>query len=163
MANIAAAAGVSRPALYQYFDNKDDVFAAAFVGLFEDLVSSALDALDGPGTIAERLDGFLQGYEGDLWERMSSSPYIDEIMDAKNDQVAGAAARVVARLSDGLSALLAETIPHSAVVDRESHATAIELLRLAPKGFRFDQPSVVVFRRRLTALAQFVAAGLVDD
>ncbi len=163
MANIATAAGVSRPALYQYFANKDEIFAAAFVGLFEDLVSNALDALDRPGTVAERLDGFLQGYEGELWERMSSSPHIDEIIDAKNDDVAATAAQVVARLSDGLSTLLADAAPHSANSDRERQATAIELLRLAPKGFRFDQPSVAVFRRRLTALAHFVAAGLVDD
>jgi len=163
MAHIAAAAGVSRPALYQYYGNKDEIFAAAFVGLFEDLVSSALDALDRPGTVAERLEGFLQAYEGDLWERMSASPYVDEIIDAKNDQVAAAAAQVVARLSNGLSTLLIDAAPRSANVDQERHAAAIELLRLAPKGFRFDQPSVAVFRRRLTALAQFVAAGLVAD
>ena len=35
MANIAEAAGVSRPAVYQYFSDKDDVFAAAFTSVFE--------------------------------------------------------------------------------------------------------------------------------
>ena len=31
MANIADAAGMSRPALYQYFRNKGDIYASAFV------------------------------------------------------------------------------------------------------------------------------------
>lgn len=33
MANIAEAAGMSRPALYQYFRDKDDIFQSAFVVL----------------------------------------------------------------------------------------------------------------------------------
>lgn len=155
MANIAAAAGVSRPALYQYFANKDEIFASAFVGLFEDLVSRALEALDQPGTMAERLNGFLQRYEGDLWERMSASPYIDEITEAKNEELSATTREVVARLSQGLATHLRQ-----AGVDPDRAATAIELLRLAPNGFRFDRPTTAVFRRRLEALARSVAAGL---
>ena len=97
MAHIAEAAGVSRPALYQYFGDKDEIFASAFVGLFEQLVGSALLALEQPGTTADRLDGFLQRYEGDLFDRMSASPHIDEIAGAKNEQLATAAAAVVSR------------------------------------------------------------------
>ena len=42
MANIADAAGMSRPALYQYFRNKGDIYASAFVALFNDHVDLAL-------------------------------------------------------------------------------------------------------------------------
>jgi AcrR family transcriptional regulator len=35
MANIAEAAGLSRSARYQYFCNKADIFASAFVAVFE--------------------------------------------------------------------------------------------------------------------------------
>ena len=162
MANIAQAAGVSRPALYQYFADKEEIFASAFVGLFEQLVERALHALEQPGAVADRLDQFLQRYEGDLFERMAASPHVDEIIGAKNDQVAAATAEVVARLADGLRTFLASVAPGESSAMRQRRAAWIELLRLAPKGLRFDQPSVEVLRCRLTELAHVVAAAIDD-
>lgn len=160
MANIAEAAGVSRPALYQYFGDKDEIFARAFVGLFEQLVEAALDALEQPGTAADRLDGFLQRYEGDLFERMSASPHVDEIIGAKNEQVTEAAAAVVARLSHGLETFFVSVSPGNSRATEAQRTNWIELLRLAPKGLRFDQPTVALLRGRLTALAHVVASAI---
>ena len=160
MANIAEAAGVSRPALYQYFSDKDEIFASAFVGLFEQLVHRALVALEQPGTTADRLDEFLQRYEGDLFERMSASPHVDEIIGAKNEQVAAAAAEVVSRLAAGLEIFIASVAPGDGAGDRARRSAWIELLRLAPKGLRFDQPNIDVLRERLTALAHVVASAI---
>lgn len=160
MARIAEAAGMSRPALYQYFGDKDEIFASAFVGLFEDLVDGAVLALEGSGTTAERLDGFLQRYEGDLFERMSASRHVDEIIGAKNEQVAAAAAEVVARLSDSLDAHLDAAVPGPSAAQDARRTGWVEMLRLAPKGFRFDEPSVAEFRRRLTHLADVVGAAV---
>ena len=87
MAQIAAAAGISRPALYQYFDNKDDVFASAFVALFDAHVDRALEAFGQPVSLSARLDLLLQRFDGDLWERLAASPYADEITSAKSDEV----------------------------------------------------------------------------
>lgn len=160
MAHIAKAAGVSRPALYQYFSDKDEIFSSAFVGLFEQLVDNALDALEQPGTTAERLDGFLQRYEGDLFERMSASPHVDEITGAKNEQLAAATAAVVSRLADGLAAYLASVSTSSGSKARQQRDSWLEMLRLAPKGLRFDQPTVDVFRHRLSTLAAVVATAV---
>lgn len=160
MTNIAEAAGVSRPALYQYFSDKEEIFACAFVGLFEHLVEAALNALEQPGTTAERLDGFLQRYEGDLFERMSASPHVDEIIGAKNEQVAAGAAAVVSRLSEGLDAFLTSAAPGSSPAIRAQRGEWVELLRLAPKGLRFDHPTVALLRGRLTALAHVVASAI---
>ena len=66
MANIAARVGVSRPALYQYFSNKGDIFVSAFVALYDDRADVALAALDINGPLAERLDGFLRATAGRL-------------------------------------------------------------------------------------------------
>lgn len=155
MAHIADAAGMSRPALYQYFRDKGDIFTSAFVALFEDLVERALWALQQPGSTAEQLDGFLQRYEGDLWERMATSPYAEEIIRSKNDDVVAAVAVVVGRLSAGLAAYLEQRSE-----DAQARAEWVELLRWSPKGLTYDRPSVDTFRRRLTALARVVAADL---
>ncbi len=74
MADLARAAGVSRPALYQYFENRSDIFRAAFDAVFSDAADGALAALERPGSVADRLDGFLQRGSGDLFEALAETP-----------------------------------------------------------------------------------------
>ena len=160
MANIADAAGMSRPALYQYFRNKSDIYASAFVALFNDHVDRALQALDDHGTNAHRLDGFLQRFEGDLWEQMAASEHSEEIMGAKSADTAEEIHQVVKRLRSGLATFLTRAAPgggQAATTRREEWA---EVLELSPKGFKFDTPTVSVYRRRLTTLARGVAADI---
>ena len=160
MANIADAAGMSRPALYQYFRNKGDIFASAFLALFNDHVDRALQALDDDGTIARRLDGFLQRFEGDLWEQMAASEHSEEIMSAKTADTAEEIQRVVARLHSGLAAFLAKAYPGRSQAARVRRAEWAEVLELSPKGFKLDKPTVADYRRRLTTLARGVAADI---
>ncbi len=154
MARIAEAANMSRPALYQYFRDKDDIFASAFVALFEEHVDAALAALEHDVTTAEQLEGMLQRFDGDLWQRMAASPHSDEIMSAKNDEVNLAVAKVIARLESGLAAYLED------FADAEKQRAWVDILRLSPKGFKSDQPSVALYRQRLATLAQSVAADI---
>lgn len=160
MANIASAAGLSRPALYQYFKNKGDIFASAFVALLDEQVDRALDALEQAGATAEQLDGFLQKYEGDLWERMAASPHSEEILSAKYQHAADAVATVSARLWDGLASYLKRVSPGRSSADKRRRADWVEILQLSPRGFKLDQPSVDAYRRRLSTLARSVAATI---
>ena len=50
--------------------------------------------------------------------------------------------------------------PGRSAAIRTQRTAWVELLRLAPKGLRLDQPSVAVLRSRLTALASVVASAL---
>jgi TetR/AcrR family transcriptional regulator len=160
MADIADAAGMSRPALYQYFRNKEDIFASAFIHLFDVQVERALAGLDEPGTTAEQLDAFLQRFDGDLWERTSASAHSDEILEAKNAEIVASVDRVVTRLWDGMAAYLNRAAPGRSRAAAERRAGWIEVLKFSPKGLKFDQPAVDVYRRRLAALAASVAADI---
>lgn len=160
MANIADAAGMSRPALYQYFRNKGDIYASAFVALFNDHVDRALQALEIEGTNAQRLDGFLQRFEGDLWEQMAASEHSEEIMSAKTADTAEEIQHVVTRLRSGLAAFLARAAPGRSHAMSARRAEWAEVLELSPKGFKFDTPTVVLYRRRLTTLARGIAADI---
>ena len=155
MADIATAAGISRPALYQYFANKRDIFASAFAALIDEAVDRALAALKAPGGPAEQLDGFLQRFDGDLWDVMAASAHSEEILQTKNELAIDPWVGSLERLHKGLAAYLRR---HGAPKARAGEWA--DLLELSPKGFKIDRPSVAVYRRRLSALAASVAAAL---
>lgn len=157
MAAIAEAAGMSRPALYQYFRNKGDIFSSAFIALLEQHVDLALAALSEPGTVEQRLDAFLQRFEGDLWEHMAASPHSEEIISAKNGDVLTGFRVAAERLWDGCAEHLGEIAPGASAAQRGDW---VELLHYAPKGFKFDRPSIETFRRRLSSVARGLAAEL---
>ncbi|POM24533.1 HTH-type transcriptional regulator MtrR [Actinomadura rubteroloni] len=52
---IAQAAGVSRPALYQHFSGKEDVFRAMGARMLDEVLDAARGAADAPGTLVDRL------------------------------------------------------------------------------------------------------------
>lgn len=155
MANIADAAGMSRPALYLYFENKGAIFASAFAALMEDAVDRALAALAGPGSVASQLEGFLQRFDGDLWEQMAASPHSEDLMSAKYEHAVEATRPAFDRLRRGVAAWARRTGAPAAL-----RTGWLELLDLSPKGFKLDQPTVAVYRRRLTTLARSVAADI---
>jgi AcrR family transcriptional regulator len=155
MVHIAAAAGMSRPALYQYFDNKRDIFASAFASLVDDAADHALAALAEPGTWAERLDQFLQRFDGDLFEQMAASPHSLELLEAKHQHAADAWVGGMQRLHAGLAAQLRRT-----GAPKRRRSEWMEMLELSPKGFKLDHPTVAVYRRRLATLARGVAADI---
>jgi AcrR family transcriptional regulator len=163
MVHIAQAAGLSRPALYQYFDNKRDVFTSAFVLVFEQHAQRALAELVMTGPVAERLDAFLQRFDGDLWERLAASPYADDLMSAKDDALAAELSVAQCRLRAGLATYLSYIRPGRSAAARRERDAWIDLLRMSPLGFKADAPAVAIYRRRLTALAHSVSAAVCED
>lgn len=161
MANIADAAGMSRPALYQYFRNKSDIFASAFTSLVEQSADMALEAFAAPGSAAERIDGLLQRFDGDLWEQMAASPHSEELLETASRLSLNAMAEIFDRYWSGVASVLAASGAGANTADPDaSRAAWIEMLRLAPKGLKSDHPLVDDYRRRLTNLARTVAADI---
>lgn len=156
MADIAEAAGVSRPALYQYFENHADVFRAAFDALLNDSTDAALAALDTDGDPAGRFDGYLQRAFGDGYEALASTPHGAEVIEAKYEFAADVAEAAHERARSGLRAYLRRSGLRGAAASR-----VIDLLLLSPVGLKSDEPEPAEYRRRLTALAAAAAALLV--
>lgn len=160
MADIAEAAGVSRPALYQYFTDKHDVFASAFARVFEVRVDAAIAHLDVDGDRFTVLDGVLQRYDGDLWELTAAAAHHEELMAAKNEAVAAAVGAETTRLWTAVEQWLGRQHPGGSRARTERRAGWLDVLRWAPGGMRQDQPSVADYRRRLTALARSLATDI---
>ncbi len=156
MAEVARAAGLSRPALYQYFANRADLFRSAFQAVLEDATDAALAALAADGTVAERLDRYLQRLSGDGYEMLAATPFGSELMDARHDFAADVADAAAERARNGLWAYV-ETCD---AADDATRRTVIELLVFAPAGLKGGAPSSATYRCRLTGLANAAAALL---
>ncbi|MEM9652754.1 MAG: TetR family transcriptional regulator [Actinomycetota bacterium] len=154
MAAIAAAAGVSRPALYQFFENREDVFRSVLRRTFSDANRAALAELEAEGTMSSRLDGFLQRRFGDTLELVASMPHGAEIMDAHLSIAPDVGQAADRELRAGIEAFLGRGYA-AADVNR-----AVDLLLFGPFGIKNDKPSLAVYRERLTTLADATAALL---
>jgi len=157
MATIAAAAGLSRPALYQYFTDRADLFAAAYVLLLDEATDAALAELELPVPLAAQLDGYLQRISGDGYAMLAATKFGDELLEARHQFAAEAAEAAVRRAHKGLRAHLKAT-----PTDQRSQDRAFEVLTLSTFGLKQDRPSPATYRRRLTFLAGAIARALLE-
>ncbi len=160
MANIAEAAGVSRPALYQYFSDKEDIFAAAFAKVFEERVAAAEAGMASANSHFGALDTMLQRFEGDLWELTYSSPHHDELLEAKSGVVMEAVQAELNRLWVIVEDYLASIVPGNAKARVALRADWLDMLTWSPRGLKLDEPDLATYRRRLTALARSIASEI---
>lgn len=164
MAHIAEQAGMSRPALYQHFQNKGDIFACAFAALVEQRADRALAALEEPGTVAEQRDAFLQNFDGAFWERTAASPYGEELLSATSEYAPKAVGIEMKRIRLGLKKYLRRAgAGQRSAADRARRNGWIDILEFAPRGFKLDRPNLPAYRLRLTALAQSIASDIEEN
>jgi TetR/AcrR family transcriptional regulator len=110
MEDIAAAAGMSRPAVYQYVRSKDDAYRRLAARVYDGALAEARTGAASTGTLAQRLDRALAAKLA-LTERLfNDSPYAHELT-GRNSLVA---AELERRFLTDLTALLAETITSAA-------------------------------------------------
>ena len=158
MADLAGAAGMSRPALYQYFENRSQVFRAAIGAVLRASADAAVAALERDGELVERLDGYLQAAFGDPYEQLAAAAHGAELVDAKHELAADVAATVIAERRRRLESFLRRTcgLRGRALTD------VADLVELAPLGLKADAPAPAILRRRLGALAASAAAAVGD-
>jgi AcrR family transcriptional regulator len=83
MADIADAAGLSRPALYLLFKNKNDIFRAGFELFVEELLGTMESVLAEPGYLPTRVsDAVIAGMVTPFREFVDT-PHGEELFDAK--------------------------------------------------------------------------------
>jgi AcrR family transcriptional regulator len=88
MADIAEVAGMSRPALYQIFKNKQALFRAVVEHVLENMRRGVEAALKGKGSLAVRLGNAMVAREGVFFRLLHASPHAKALDEA---HIAGAA------------------------------------------------------------------------
>jgi AcrR family transcriptional regulator len=157
MNDIAEAASMSRPALYQHYGNKEEVFHAMLSRLLNDAADQALAALTTEPTLEAQLDGFLQRWFGDLTQQVRRTEHGDELMEAK--------ASYAKPVFDTVNKRVAETVAaHFEAVNPDRAGSLTDLLLLSPLGLKYDSPPMSTLRTRFSELAASLAAtALADD
>ena len=157
MADVADGAGMSRPALYQYYANKDEIFTAVLERVLAAAAERALAELNGDGTLAEQLDGFLQRWFGDMVEQLMTTQHGSELVEAKAGHAKPVADAANARVRRALVERVGRAL--DAPRTRADVTELVDLLMLSPLGLKYDSPPIAKFRRRLSSLARTVAEG----
>ncbi|MDD9889096.1 MAG: helix-turn-helix domain containing protein, partial [Gammaproteobacteria bacterium] len=81
MNDIAEAAGISRPALYLIFENKENLFCELSDFRLNQAIDVAIDALATSGELRRRFIQALLVFEKVYYEPVSNSPHGEELMD----------------------------------------------------------------------------------
>jgi AcrR family transcriptional regulator len=163
MEDIAREAGVSRPALYLHFRNKEELFRSLAASLQESALADAETALKATGGIADRVRAALEAKVARMIEVVHDSPHGAELLDASSrlcgDLAAASEARLQRMLEDAFRAAA-----RAGEIDLRgaglSAGAAAELIRLAAYGQKVPGGDPADFRRRLARLVRVFFAGL---
>lgn len=160
MDDIARAANMSRPALYQHYRNKEDIFRSITELFYENAAQAVTAALSEPGSPKELLTQAFLAQGGDAMERLLTSPHGMELIDSgkatAGDVVEAGEARMAAVYSDWLDGLYekAGVAPEMATSDMAASMMA------ALHGIKMNAKDFAGYRTGLRALGALVGAGL---
>lgn len=152
MADIAQAAGMSRPSLYQLFDSKDAIFAAVLRDMGDRALASIAAALPAQRDKRDRLRLVIEQWCVAGYALASTSPEASELVDASND----AAPEVMNAIYSQVESIIADILEPAAGADS---ARAASVLMAAARGFKHKRPSVESYREQMFQTIDIILAA----
>ena len=139
MDDIAKAAGMSRPAVYQYVRNKEDVFRRLAGRIFDAGLERARAAAADGGTLAQRLDRILAVRLAMTQRLFRDSPHASELIGAGARISADLDRAFMGDLADLLTATITEAAAQADLSLRDTDAREItELVLALTRGLEVD-------------------------
>jgi AcrR family transcriptional regulator len=152
MNDIAKAAGISRPALYLMFENKEDLFRGVVLFRQSQGVDLAIATLSATGSIAARFTAAITAFEKVFYEPVAQSPHGAELMDASISIAADLMKKGQDRLEKSLAGTLDEAIANKEVEFTRVSMTPIAFTRLLMSsiiGIKKHATSTKMLRRQI--------------
>ena len=160
MDDIARGAGMSRPAVYLHYRNKQDIFRRLARYYYEQAAEAVELALAEPGPIPRVLASAFAAQGGEIFEVMLSSPHGMELLDTTNstaaDIVQAGEKRLQAIYSDWLTRLAQSGQGRSTGPAPEMAGT----MTAALKGIKMAGTDYATYQSRVAQLAAMIGAGL---
>lgn len=163
LGDIAEEAGMSRPALYHYFRDKEDVFRALSERIQRGVVEAVTTAAAAPGSVEERLAAVLAARVGWAFDLLHVSAHGRELIDEKNRLCAGAGGAANAKFTALVEKILESGVRRGEIslkALRLSPATAAKFLLDCLQGLLENETTEAGARERLRLLTRIVVAGL---
>ena len=157
MNDIAKSAGISRPALYLMFENKEDLFQGLAAHRLDQAIDSALSVLKGNGKIADRFLESLLVFEQIFYEPIADSPHGTELMDISLSLASEIMTKKLARFHTALTKSLGEAEARGQItfarVPMKPRAF-VELLFTALNGVKKRALNTAEFRKLVRQLTE---------
>ncbi|MEO1042775.1 MAG: TetR/AcrR family transcriptional regulator [Pseudomonadota bacterium] len=152
MNDIAQAAGISRPALYVLFENKEDLFQQLAIHRQNEAIGEAIAILEQNKPFVQRFTQAVLAYERIFYEPIAGSPHAAEFMDASlglvSDEMLKRQNRLVSYLSDVIDQAASEGSVSLQQLNMKT-TTFVELLLSSIGGQKKAATSVRDFRQRV--------------
>ena len=157
MNDIAKSAGISRPALYLMFENKEDLFQGLAAHRLDQAIDSALSVLKGNGKIVDRFLESLLVFEQIFYEPIADSPHGTELMDISLSLASEIMTKKLARFHAALTKSLSEAEARGQItfarVPMKPRAF-VELLFTALNGVKKRALNTAEFRKLVRQLTE---------
>ncbi len=156
MNDIAQAAGMSRPALYLLFENKEDLFRRLANYRQSLAIDEAVSILASDAPFAERFIEAILAYERVFYEPVAASPHGAEFLDLNisvaSDDMKKGHERLIAHLGDAMATAAADG---AVTLDGVSMAPRafVEILMSSVGGQKRAATSIKDFRKRVKQVA----------
>lgn len=163
MNDIAQAAGMSRPALYLMFANKENLFCELTDHRLNQAIDQSIAALSEEGEISLRVIQALLLFEKVYYEPVSNSPHGAELMDINLSLAGENMTKGFARLVTGFTKTLREAEKLNQVSFRDSPLSPkafVELLFTAIGGVKKKASSTADFRKKTEQVASIFLASI---
>jgi AcrR family transcriptional regulator len=152
MNDIAQAAGISRPALYLMFDNKEHLFHELSSYRLDQAIDQACKVLSGDANVEDRFIDALLVYEKIYYEPVANSPHGEELMDINQSLATEIMKEGYARLVTTLATALEEAEQAGEVNFAEAPLKPrafVELLLASITGIKKKVSTTAEFRKKI--------------
>jgi TetR/AcrR family transcriptional regulator of autoinduction and epiphytic fitness len=150
MNEIAAAAGVSRPALYLLFKNKEEIFIGVFFDWVEDAIAAIETAMAKASTPTAKIEQAFEIWAVQPFEMMLGSPEVRELVECSFDFAQNAMRQGYVQFEAVLTPVLASAGVRRSDVVRP--ADVAHVLASAVRGFKQAATTPDELRQLIRAL-----------
>ncbi len=165
MNDIAQAAGISRPALYLMFDNKEHLFHELSAYRLNLGLEAAKAALAGNGSVTSRFIDALMDFEKVYSEPVANSPHGSELIDVNMSLAADVMTTGYSSLIAALAKVLRDADKSGEVSFQNTpmtHKAFVELLMSSIGGIKKKAGTKAEYRKQTQQVAQVFLSAITE-